>query len=57
VDVVTVADTVHVRLLEPVRGIATGQAVVLYDGDTVLGAATVAATAGVDLAEAGTHAP
>jgi tRNA-specific 2-thiouridylase len=50
--VVTVADALHVRLLEPVRGIATGQAVVLYDGDTVLGAATVAATAGVELAEA-----
>jgi tRNA-specific 2-thiouridylase len=37
-------ETVQVRLLEPVRGVATGQAVVFYDGDVVLGSATVAAT-------------
>ena len=37
--------TVEVRLHEPVRGVATGQAVVLYDRDTVLGSATVSATA------------
>ena len=41
--VVTVGDgEVEVRLDEPVRGVATGQAVVLYDDDTVLGSATVA---------------
>ena len=28
----------------PVRGVAAGQAVVLYDDDTVIGSATVAAT-------------
>jgi tRNA-specific 2-thiouridylase len=38
---------VEVRLDEPVRGVATGQAVVLYDDDDdiVLGSATIAATA------------
>ena len=40
------------RLDDPVRGVATGQAVVLYDGDTVLGSATVAATR-VEPADAG----
>jgi len=53
-----VAGGVDVRLDDPVRGVATGQAVVLYDGDTVLGSATVAATAArVEPAEAGTHRP
>ena len=37
---------------EPVRGVATGQAVVLYDGDAVLGSATVSATTRVEPAEA-----
>ena len=46
------ATAVEVRLHEPVRGVATGQAVVLYDGDTVLGSATVSATARVEPAEA-----
>ncbi|WP_322766557.1 tRNA 2-thiouridine(34) synthase MnmA [Frankia sp. Cr1] len=32
-----VGDELHVRLDEPVRGTAPGQAVVLYDGDRVLG--------------------
>jgi tRNA-specific 2-thiouridylase len=35
-------DGVDVRLHTPARGIAAGQAVVLYDGDTVLGSATIA---------------
>ncbi len=35
---------VAVRLEEPVRGVASGQSLVLYDGDRVLGQATVAAT-------------
>jgi tRNA-specific 2-thiouridylase len=34
-----------IRLDEPARGVAKGQAAVLYDGDTVLGSATIAATA------------
>ncbi len=33
-----------VRLRTPQRGVAPGQAVVLYDGDRVLGSATIAAT-------------
>lgn len=36
--------TVDVVLDEPVTGVAPGQAVVLYDGDRVLGSATVEAT-------------
>jgi tRNA-uridine 2-sulfurtransferase len=61
------AGEVEVRLHEPVRGVATGQAVVLYDGDVVLGSATVAGTgpagvpapvpAGVEPAGAGTIGP
>lgn len=35
---------VHVNLLDPVRGLATGQAVVLYEGTRVIGSATIAAT-------------
>jgi tRNA-specific 2-thiouridylase len=50
-------DGLEVRLGTPVRGVATGQAVVLYDGDTVLGSATIAATRGVEPATAGTLAP
>lgn len=34
----------RVRLAEPARGIAPGQAVVLYDGTRVVGSATIAAT-------------
>ncbi|HST65148.1 MAG TPA: tRNA 2-thiouridine(34) synthase MnmA [Mycobacteriales bacterium] len=48
------AGSVEVRLHRPVRGVATGQAVVLYDGDTVLGSATITATARVEPAEMGT---
>jgi tRNA-specific 2-thiouridylase len=33
-----------VELAEPLRGVAPGQAVVLYDGDAVLGSATIDAT-------------
>ena len=32
----------RIRLASPARGIAAGQAAVLYDGDTVLGSATIA---------------
>jgi hypothetical protein len=34
----------RIRLAEPARGIASGQAAVLYDGDTVLGSATITGT-------------
>jgi tRNA-uridine 2-sulfurtransferase len=34
-----------IRLHEPARGVAKGQAAVLYDGDLVLGSATIVATA------------
>jgi tRNA-specific 2-thiouridylase len=33
-----------VELVEPLRGVAPGQAVVLYDGDAVIGSATIAST-------------
>jgi tRNA-uridine 2-sulfurtransferase len=36
--------TLHIRLHQPARGIAKGQAAVLYDGDAVLGSATITAT-------------
>ncbi len=35
---------VQVRLAEPLRGVAPGQAVVLYDGDRVVGSATITRT-------------
>jgi tRNA-specific 2-thiouridylase len=34
----------HIMLGEPVRGVARGQAAVLYDGDVVLGSATITST-------------
>jgi tRNA-specific 2-thiouridylase len=37
-------DDLLIALTEPARGVARGQAAVLYDGDTVLGSATIAAT-------------
>ena len=37
-------DVMHIRLRQPARGVARGQAAVLYDGDTVLGSATISAT-------------
>ena len=36
--------TVRVRLHRSVRGVAPGQAVVLYDGTRVVGSATITAT-------------
>jgi len=39
-------DTVRICLHHPARGVAEGQAAVLYDGDTVLGSATISATCG-----------
>ena len=35
---------IHVDLLDSIRGLANGQAVVLYDGDRVIGSGTVDAT-------------
>src|ERR1022692_2877631 len=35
-------NVLRIRLASPARGIAAGQAAVLYDGDTVLGSATIA---------------
>ena len=37
-------ETVRIRLRRPARGVARGQAAVLYDGDTVLGSATISGT-------------
>ena len=37
-------DDLHIELREPARAVAPGQAAVLYDGDTVLGSATISAT-------------
>ncbi|MDO5334589.1 MAG: tRNA 2-thiouridine(34) synthase MnmA [Coriobacteriia bacterium] len=34
-------DMLHVRFVEPIRSCATGQAVVLYQGDTVVGGGTI----------------
>ncbi len=36
--------TLRIRLGEPARGVARGQAAVLYDGDAVLGSATITGT-------------
>ncbi|WP_171166401.1 tRNA 2-thiouridine(34) synthase MnmA [Streptomyces sp. I05A-00742] len=38
-------DTLHVTFTTPVRGVAPGQAIVLYDGTRVVGSATIATTA------------
>lgn len=38
---VSVDDEVVAQLDEPVRGAAPGQAMVLYDGDRVIGSATI----------------
>jgi tRNA-uridine 2-sulfurtransferase len=37
-------DVVRISLREPARGVAPGQAAVFYDGDAVLGSATISAT-------------
>ncbi len=46
-----VSDGLWVRLHEPVRGVARGQAIVLYDGDRVVGSATIDATGRTALAQ------
>ena len=40
-------DVLRIRLHHPARGVAKGQAAVLYDGDAVLGSATIASTSAV----------
>jgi len=40
-------DGLRIRLAAPARGVAAGQAAVLYQGDRVLGSATIADTARV----------
>ena len=37
-------DGLRIALDGPARGVAKGQAAVLYDGDTVLGSATISGT-------------
>jgi tRNA-specific 2-thiouridylase len=37
-------DELHIYLTDQARGVAAGQAAVLYDGDTVLGSATISVT-------------
>jgi tRNA-uridine 2-sulfurtransferase len=46
-------DLLRIRLHDPARGVAKGQAAVLYDGDTVLGCATITGTSAADLAAQG----
>jgi tRNA-uridine 2-sulfurtransferase len=50
-------NVLRISLGHPVRGVAKGQAAVLYDGDTVLGSATIAATspAGGDVGSPFSH--
>ncbi len=40
-------DELRVRLHHPARGVASGQAAVLYEGTTVLGSATISGTSAV----------
>jgi tRNA-specific 2-thiouridylase len=40
-------DVLRIRLHHPARGVAKGQAAVLYHGDAVLGSATIASTSAV----------
>ena len=42
-------DDLRIRLHHPARGVAKGQAAVLYDGDAVLGSATISGTSAVAL--------
>jgi tRNA-uridine 2-sulfurtransferase len=42
--VCAVGDELRIRLCQPTRGVAPGQAAVLYDGHTVLGSATITRT-------------
>ena len=44
-----VGDEVRIRLHHPARGVARGQAAVLYDGDAVLGSSTIKGTSAAPL--------
>jgi tRNA-specific 2-thiouridylase len=46
-------DELRIRLHRPARGIAKGQAAVLYDADTVLGSASISSTSAVTSSAAG----
>src|SRR5882724_5734986 len=48
-------DAVRIRLDHPARGVAKGQAAVLYDRDTVLGSATISTTSAVTSSAAGSR--
>jgi tRNA-specific 2-thiouridylase len=50
-------DAIRIRLHRPARGVARGQAAVLYDGDTVLGSATISATSATAPASASAGVP
>ena len=50
-------DEVRIRLHHPARGVAKGQAAVFYDGDTVLGSATISATLAPALANVSAETP
>jgi tRNA-specific 2-thiouridylase len=50
-------DLVRIRLYHPARGVARGQAAVLYDGDTVLGSATISGTSATVLARVPAETP
>jgi tRNA-specific 2-thiouridylase len=45
-------DALRIALHSPARGVAKGQAAVLYDGDLVLASGTIAATASLERARA-----
>jgi tRNA-specific 2-thiouridylase len=49
-------DAVQIRLHHPARGVAKGQAAVLYSGDTVLGSGTISGTAARTRVPAGSDA-
>jgi tRNA-uridine 2-sulfurtransferase len=46
-------DVLRISMRAPARGVAKGQAAVLYDGDRVLGSATIAATSSASTVRAG----
>jgi tRNA-uridine 2-sulfurtransferase len=48
-------DDLSIRLHHPARGIAKGQAAVLYDADTVLGSANISSTSAVTSSAAGSR--
>jgi tRNA-uridine 2-sulfurtransferase len=50
-------DTLAITLRQPARGVARGQAAVLYDGDAVLGSATITRTLQAAMAPAASQGP